>query len=315
MEHFSSMDITVVICTYNGAERVPDVLEALRTQTGLDRLGWEVVVIDNNSTDDTVAVVENAERTWDANAPLRCVTESRQGLAYARQRAVDEARGELVAFLDDDNIPESDWVHAAVSFAREHPRAGAFGGRLIGEYEVEPGRTFGLVQGLFALNEAENTFSYSEMGSGEFPPGAGLVIRRKAWNECVPVELSSSGVSGDSRANVGEDILAQWYIHDGGWEIWHNADMTSSHKIPGARFEPDYLDRFFDGIGNSRHRTRMIRYAAWKRPFMILAFNASDLWKLVRLRWTYRHRWDDPFVQGKARMLKTMLRRPYQWQR
>lgn len=186
---------------------------------------------------------------------------------------------------------------------------------MIGEYEVDPGRTFGLVQGLFALNEEDRTYSYSDMGTGEFPPGAGLVVRREAWIDCVPIELSSTGVSAGSRANVGEDILAQWYIHDAGWEVWHNAAMTASHRIPGSRFEPEYLDRFFDGIGNSRHRTRMVRYAAWKRPFMTLAFGVSDLLKLARLRWKYRHRWDDPFVQGKARMLKTMLRRPYQMQR
>lgn len=115
------MDITVVICTYNGAERIPDVLDALRTQTGLGGVEWEVLVIDNNSTDDTAEVVERIRETWDAGPPLTCVTETRQGLAYARQRAVDEAGGTLVAFLDDDNVPEPDWVSAAVSFAANTP--------------------------------------------------------------------------------------------------------------------------------------------------------------------------------------------------
>jgi glycosyltransferase involved in cell wall biosynthesis len=305
------MDITVVICTYNGAERIPDVLESLRRQEGLESVDWHVLVIDNNSSDGTADVARAFAEDGQFPTTLDCVTERRQGLAFARQRAVDEAEGDLVAFLDDDNVPDPDWVLEAVRFGRRHPRAGAFGGKLIGEYEVEPPGTFPLVSGLFALNEADETFSYSDMGSGEFPPGAGLVVRRRAWEECVPVELSSSGVSGSSRANVGEDIQAQWFIHDAGWEIWHNARMSSLHRIPGSRFEPEYLDRFFSGIGRSRHQTRMLRYPAWKKPFMILLFGLNDLRKLVRLRWQYRHKWDDPFVRGRATMLKNMLIRPF----
>ena len=113
---------------------------------------WDVLVVDNNSTDGTAGVVRQYRETWDRSAAPRIVTEQQQGLAFARQRAVDEARGKLVAFLDDDNLPAPDWVAEVVSFAEEHPNAGAFGGQLIGEYEVEPPRSFGLVKRLFAIN-------------------------------------------------------------------------------------------------------------------------------------------------------------------
>jgi glycosyltransferase involved in cell wall biosynthesis len=307
----SDIDITVAICTYNGADRVPEVLDHLHAQEGVEEVDWEVLVVDNNSTDETSQVVEQYKDTWNRSADLRCVVETRQGLAFARQRVIDESTSTLVAFLDDDNLPAPDWVAEVVAFAEAHPNAGAFGGRLIGEFEVEPPRSFGLVKGLFALNDANTTFRYSERGMGEFPPGAGLVVRREAWERCVPRELSSSGVSAGSRANVGEDLEAQWYIHDARWEVWHNPQMVARHKIPKSRLEQPYLDRFFEGIGLSRHRTRMMQWAPWQRPFAVAGYWFNDLRQLLFLRWQYWNKWDDPFVQGKAQMLKCMLARPF----
>lgn len=303
--------LTVSICTYNGADAVPEVLDHLRAQEDVEGVRWEVLVVDNNSTDGTADAVRQYQETWDRSAALRVVTEQQQGLAFARQRAVDEAKGEWVAFLDDDNLPAPNWIAELVSFAEEHPSAGAFGGQLIGEYEVEPPRSFGLVKGLFAINDCKETFSYSKMGTGEFAPGAGLVVRRNAWQRHVPNKLDSTGVSEGSRASVGEDIEAQWYLHDAGWEVWHNADMIAKHKIPAERFRPEYLDRFFEGIGKSRHRTRMMRFEPWQRPLAIPIFWLNDLRRLVRLYWQYRHKLDDRFVRGRAQMLKTMLIRPF----
>jgi len=307
----AEIDLTVSICTHNGADAVPEVLDHLRAQEGIGDVRWDVLVVDNNSTDGTAGVVRQYRETWDRSAALRIVTEQQQGLAFARQRAVDEARGKLVAFLDDDNLPAPDWVAEVVSFAEEHPNAGAFGGQLIGEYEVEPPRSFGLVKGLFAINDCEETFSYSKMGTGEFAPGAGLVVRKDAWQRHVPHKLDSTGISGESRAGGGADLEAQWHLHEAGYEVWHNADMVAKHKMPASRFRPEYLKRFFEGIGKSRHRTRMMRFEPWQRPLAIPIFWLNDLRKLVRLYWQYRHKPGDRFVWGKAQMLKTMLIRPF----
>jgi glycosyltransferase involved in cell wall biosynthesis len=302
------MDITVAICTYNGAERVPEVLDHLRAQDHLEDVRWEVIVVDNNSTDGTGDVVRRyREKTWSRSAPLKVVTETQQGVAFARQRAVDEANGEWVAFLDDDNLPTSDWVAEAVSFAQEHPNAGAFGGQLIGKFEEEPPPSFGLVKGFFALNEREETFRYSRNGRGQFAPGAGLVINREAWQRDVSGEVSTTGASGESRGDPGEDVEAQWFLHEAGWEVWHNADMKAKHKIPADRLREEYLDAFFEGQGRGRHHLRMVRFEPWQRPFMAAAFWLEDLRKLISLYWRFRDKLDDRFVRARVVMVKTML--------
>lgn len=305
------MDLTIAICTFNGAVRVPEVLDHLRRQTDADHLSWEVLVIDNNSTDDTAQAVHNQRARWRPDVPLTYILEERQGLAHARQRAVDAGSGEWIAFLDDDNLPRHDWVAAALGFARTHDRAAAFGGQLIGEYEVEPPRSFGEVQGLFAINDCPETFCYSDRASGEFAPGAGLVVRRSAWLAHVPRNLQNPGVSAGSRARVGEDIEAQWHLHAAGWEVWHNAGMVSMHKIPASRFSEEYLTPFFRGIGHSRHTTRMMRFAEWQRLPASVAFWINDLRKLFRHLYCYRSKLNDPFIRGKTRMIFAMLARPF----
>lgn len=117
------LDLSVVICTYNGMERLPRVLDCLLAQVGLEQQAWEVIVVDNNSTDGTAQVVDAYRQRWPQPIPLRYAFEARQGAGYARQHGVKIACGSLVTFLDDDNHPALGWVVAAHRFGQV-PRPG-----------------------------------------------------------------------------------------------------------------------------------------------------------------------------------------------
>ena len=86
----SGMNTTVVVCTYNRCQSLPAVLESLAFQVMPDTITWEIVVIDNNSTDKTREVVEEAARKWPGR--FRYIFEHRQGLSFARNRGVSEAQ-------------------------------------------------------------------------------------------------------------------------------------------------------------------------------------------------------------------------------
>lgn len=308
------MDITVAICTYNGAEDVPEVLDHLRAQEEVGNVQWEVLVVDNNSTDATEAVVREHQEDWERDAQLRYAFEERQGKSYALQTAVEEARGTWIAFLDDDNLPAPDWVAAAYRFAGSHPRAGAFGGQIHGQFEEEPPTSFGLVKPLFALNERTEEICYSAGDRLEFTaPGAGLVVRRKAWTESVPeTGLELKGPTGDSRGTLGEEFELQWRLYQNGWEIWHNPSMHLGHRIPSERLEEEYLEDFFRAIGLSRYHTRMMRFEPWQRPFAVVGYLASDVGKLLWLSWRYREKlFTDSFVRGRARAIGWMIASPF----
>src|SRR5206468_1882049 len=104
------------------------VLDHVAAQAVCPGILWEAIVVDNNATDRTAEVV--ARFAKDPRFPaFRYLHEPRPGVAFARKRGLSEARGGLVAFVDDDCLLEPDWIAHALQFAREHPRAGAFGGR------------------------------------------------------------------------------------------------------------------------------------------------------------------------------------------
>jgi glycosyltransferase involved in cell wall biosynthesis len=309
-----TMDITVAICTYNGAEDVPEVLDHLHAQERVGHIQWEVIVVDNNSTDSTESVVREYQESWEQGAPLRYAFEKRQGKSHAMETAVAEARGEWIAFLDDDNLPASDWVATAYRFAQSHPQAGAFGGQVHGQFETEPPASFGLVKPLFALNERSEEVCYSAGGSMTFAaPGAGLVIRKEAWEKSIPNDgLKQAGTIRDGRGEVGEDMEIQWYLYQDSWEIWHNPEMHLNHKISSERLEGKSLDEFFRAIGRNRHYTRMMRFKSWQRPLATIGFWIGDLWKMVRLGCVYRTKvFTDRFVRGRALLIVESLKAPF----
>jgi glucosyl-dolichyl phosphate glucuronosyltransferase len=97
--------ISVVVCTYNRADLIAGCLESLVEQTA-DVSLFEVIVVDNNSTDDTIQIVENCTHL----SNLRLVKEQEQGLSYARNRGFQEAKGTYVAYLDDDARAEKHYI-------------------------------------------------------------------------------------------------------------------------------------------------------------------------------------------------------------
>ncbi|OZH52334.1 glycosyl transferase, partial [Hydrocoleum sp. CS-953] len=112
-------DFTVVIPTYNGAERLPLVLDKLRSQINTEGLSWEVIVVDNNSKDNTQKVVREYQKNCPQPMILRYFFEEKQGAGFARKKAVQSANSPLIGFLDDDNIPAQNWVAAAYEFAQK----------------------------------------------------------------------------------------------------------------------------------------------------------------------------------------------------
>ena len=93
----------------------------------LDELKWEVIVVDNNSTDDTKTT---ACRLMD-HLPIRYMFETNQGLSHARNRAIKECRGDFLIFTDDDIIIDTNWLYKYNQAARIYSEAEYFGGKII----------------------------------------------------------------------------------------------------------------------------------------------------------------------------------------
>lgn len=273
------LDFTVIIPTYNGAERLGALLERLRCQICTSQIVWEVIVVDNNSTDNTADVVRHYQQQWPEHIPLRYEFEPCQGAGYARQRGIEAANSSLVGNLDDDNLPWPNWVRSAYHFGMCHLEVGVYGSRIQGKFLAEPPAHFERIAALLALtNRGNRSIPYCPKAK-ILPPGAGLVVRRQAWLDNVPKERVLADKFGEREA--GEDLEAVLRIQRAGWSVWYNAQMWMHHEIPASRLTYDYLTTLCWGIGLSRYHTRMLSFARWKRPLMVLPYAANDLKKIV----------------------------------
>ncbi|MEQ9670964.1 hormogonium polysaccharide biosynthesis glycosyltransferase HpsE [Coleofasciculus sp. G2-EDA-02] len=284
-----SVDFTLAIPTYNGASRLPTLLDKLRQQTGLEQISWEIIVVDNNSSDNTAQIVQEYQGNWLVGVPLIYILEPEQGAAFARLRAVKEAQGELIGFLDDDNLPNPDWIAQAYSFAQEHPQAGAFSGQIHGEFEVAPPENFQRIQAFLAIREHGSIPHQFEPQNLRLPPAASLVVRKKAWSENVPSRPTLTGKLPGVMIQ-GDDYEPLLYMYKAGWEIWYHPELHTYHQIPRWRLERDYLLSISRGCGLATCQLRMINANPWQKPVIFIRTILGNLRRMIGYIIKYRWR-------------------------
>lgn len=274
------MKASVCICTYNGSSRLPAVFECLARQTEPAE-GWEIIVVDNASRDDTAAVVR-ALIAQHGMTQARVVHEPEPGLSFARRRAALEAQGKIVCFLDDDNLAEPDFVATATRLFAEQPKTGSLGGKVLAEWESEPTALVRAVAG-FALalqDHGDTPYTYTWIADG--PVGAGLCMQRellvRAFNDptwCAAV----TGRQGESLAG-GEDMALAVWVYQAGYDRRYEPSLCLRHQLPARRMTRDYLLRLYEGTGRGQAAVRRLWVRHGDRRLMALAVAAKDflLW-------------------------------------
>jgi glycosyltransferase involved in cell wall biosynthesis len=121
------MDFTVIICTYNRAQNIPQCIEHLACQQGTEDFSWEVLIVDNNSNDNTREVVQ--ELANESSITIRYAFEPHQGLNYARNTGIRESKGRYFCYVDDDILVSPIWLSSLFN-ALVTNDADAVGGRI-----------------------------------------------------------------------------------------------------------------------------------------------------------------------------------------
>ena len=273
-----SINIAVVICTFNRAPHLDAVLAVLSGQTRSDEVVWDVLVVDNASTDDTADVV--AAHQAKALLPgLRYVYEAEQGLTAARLRGVTETTAPWVAFVDDDNMLAPGWLQAVGQAIRAHPEAGGVGGKVILDWEAPPPgylKQFG--------------FCFAQQDAGEEDcvtdnlAGAGMVLRRSALIECGWVDgpLVADRV-GKSLVSGGDAEIAQ-RIRSAGYPLWYTPAAVLNHRIPASRTERRYLFRISHALGTSAVLIDLLTWPGDWTSWRKVAASRRRYWRALALR-------------------------------
>ena len=287
-------NLSIVICTYNGKQRLPLVFDRLRSQINTDTVQWEILIVDNNSTDGTADWAIQLQTDWatDSRLPkIHYLFERSQGTAFARQCGLMAAQGTWIAFLDDDNLPHAEWVNAIETFTQQHPNVGAFHGQTLGDYEMTPPPNFDRIAPFWAIAGGRKERCYTTDPNATrkrlLPPGAGIVVQRKVWLDHVPTELNLVGRVGTSMV-CGEDIEAMGYLSRAGFEIWYTPQMRIDHRIKADRLTRDSVIHHMHGIGLGRWQLRRLGLARWQKPLMITIFFANDCRKAIVHEFKYR---------------------------
>lgn len=128
-------DVSVILCTYNRCEMLPQAMESLLAQqTGGVR--YELIVVDNNSTDATREVIQSFIRR--GHSHIRYIFEGTQGLPHARNAGIKSAHAPIIAFTDDDVRVAKDWVGKIKQAFDDYPKVDLVGGKVLPRWEREP---------------------------------------------------------------------------------------------------------------------------------------------------------------------------------
>ena len=224
------MRISVVVCTFNRPQLLMKCLSRLADQAG-PATRSEVIVVNNNSTDDTAEV---AQRFCGPGSPCRVVLEESQGLAHARNRGWREARGEYVAYIDDDAMPCPNWIPAMNDFLDAQPGALAFGGPYRAFTLTPPPDWFPRDYGSWSLGATGRVLERSEYLNGT------NMIFQKALLEKLGGFEESLGMRG-SALSYGEETELMMRMHMQGLEIHYCPDIVVEHAILGYKMRLRWL--------------------------------------------------------------------------
>ena len=240
------MKYSIVIATY---KRAADLGETLASLAALQPDGaWEVIVVDNNSPDDTRGVVERAARTFPVE--LRYLFEREQGRSPALNAGIRAARGEIVATTDDDVRVPADWLNRAAE-GLERLRCDYVGGRVLpiwgGPRPVWLPNRGGKQWAVIALLDYGT--QPIEFGA-RVPLGVNMAFRRSAFDTAGLFDPNTGRKAGTL---LGQEVR-EWCIRAraAGLRGFYVPDMWLEHIIPADRLCKAYFRRWFYWRGISR---------------------------------------------------------------
>lgn len=222
-------DISIVVLTYNRSDMLRNALVSLIQQDTDNIFSFNIVIIDNGSTDKTQEVVE--EVVGNFLVPVVYVRETGIGVAQARNRGIQESKGEWIAFFDDDQVAEKHWLKELFSVASLHS-ASCVGGSIQLSLPVNtpPPRALLLRA---ALGEAYHGDKPIIFGNKSLPGTGNVLIKRTVFN--------SVGQFDGSFIRGGEDTDLFRRVRNAGFNIWYAPGALAYHVIPPYRLTNNYL--------------------------------------------------------------------------
>ena len=232
------MKVSVILCTYNRSQSLLRALESIAAQVLPESVEWEVLVVDNNSRDQTREVVEEFRRQHASH--LRYVFEPQQGLCYARNAGVREARGEVIAFMDDDVTVDPSWLFSLTASLEDGEWSGS-GGRTLPAQTVllpswlasdGPYNMLGVLCAYFDLGDKPHELD-------EAPYGANMAFRKEMFEKYggfrTDLDRRGSETLSNGDTEFGHRLMRA------GERLRYEPSAVVRHPVPEDRITKEYF--------------------------------------------------------------------------
>jgi glycosyltransferase involved in cell wall biosynthesis len=247
--------LSVIICTYNRDKYIYGVLKSI-AENNFPYSGYEIVLINNNSTDNTEAECRRFQVDF-TSANFHYFVEKEQGLSYARNRGIKEAKGEILIYVDDDATVNRVYLQTVADFFSANSFAAAGGGPIIPVYETKEPVWMSHFTRILITGYKYEGKKIGKFKNGKFPGGGNAAYRKQVF-EKIGLFNTNLGRKGNSLIGAEEkDIFDRMYINR--MDFYYLPTMILYHIIPATKLTNDYFECLTYSMGQSeRMRTLSI---------------------------------------------------------
>jgi glycosyltransferase involved in cell wall biosynthesis len=274
--------VSLIVCCYNSASRLAMTLEHLSKQVVPEGMQWEVVIVDNGSTDNTKEVAGTEWKKFGRiGVGFKIVEQPIQGLSFARKKGIEESLYDILIFCDDDNWLSNDYVSKGYGILSADSTIGAAGGTGEPVADMELPGWFGNYKYAYACFEQGKNEGALQ---GLYPRlyGAGMVVRKSALEKLYKGNFVNilSDRSG-KRLSSGGDTELSYALLISGFKLWYSPQLKFRHYLPQSRISIDYLFRLMLSIAYSSMSLVIYQYVlsgtrvnfiTWIKDFFLRVF-------------------------------------------
>jgi glycosyltransferase involved in cell wall biosynthesis len=235
--------ISVIVCCYNSAKRLPKTIEHIAKQRVNNTVKWELIIVNNNSTDNTEQVTKDIWEALGTPTKLVIVKEPQPGLSYAREKGMSKAKYDVLLWCDDDNWLCDTYVQTAFDIMNKNLDIGGLGGWCEAAFETEKPKWFDVSARYFAVSKQGKRSGDITTKKG-CVYGAGMVLRKSHW-----LELKQKGFKHLLKDRVGKSLSSGgdteycYALRLLGYKMWYDERLYFKHYMSDGRLSLAYVSR------------------------------------------------------------------------
>tara|TARA_Y100000385_G_scaffold124527_1_gene129440 strand:- start:9260 stop:10195 length:936 start_codon:yes stop_codon:yes gene_type:complete len=238
--------ISAIISTYNRERFLPKLFESIQTQS-LDNSQFEIIIVDNNSPGNTKDLTSEFKKS--STFTVKYFLELQQGLSYARNRGIKEAKGDVIIFVDDDAILDENYFEKLDYYFITEKETMAIGSKIFLKYEspkppLWENKHLNSLHAYFNLGNKKKYFSKSK-----YPIGTNMSFRKEVFEKIGDFNVTLGRVKSGLGGGEEKDIFMRMYANK--MKVLYVPDAIVHHRIPEERTKSDFIKRQALGIGKS----------------------------------------------------------------